>query len=310
MALLEAGLGGFSDIANIPVTAETLLVKGHLQALAGATMQGFTHTQSFTITFDAPEETILDSITPGDSFRVGFRETRLSVFKKLMAYVKSVPLVKADEEIHIFNPTVSGAVFDYEYFLDVVDEHTYFTEGFRRRLVVPNLLKISSHPDSGTAVAGSADFSGLSTASDNSLLDIRDFDRVRIASNQEGKDIADARIQKLEQAADKGYLISTINVGQEMYDYIKITDRRLSLNRQGNVGQIIERYKPGAPNPWQMQLSLGTIPTAIIPFSPGDFQSAVVTTELYNKHLEEIQEFANLVIAILEDHEERITALE
>ncbi len=285
-------------------------IKGHLQALAGATMQGFTHTQSFTITFDAPEETILDSITPGDSFRVSFRETRLSVFKKLMAYVKSVALVKADEQIHILNPTVSGSSFAYEYFLDVEDEHTYFSEGFRRRLVEPNILSIASHPDSGTAVAGSADFSGLATASDNSLLDIRDFDRVRIASDQEGQDIADARIQKLEQAADKGYLVTTINVGQEMFDYIQITDRRLGLNRIGNVGQIVERYKPGARNPWEMSVNLGTTPTSIIPFSPGSDASAVVTVEDFNVHLDDAQEFADLVLGILEDHEARITALE
>ncbi|KKK78590.1 hypothetical protein LCGC14_2842040, partial [marine sediment metagenome] len=111
-----------------PDNDDATTIKGYLQALAGATMQGFTHTQSFTITFDATEESLLTSITPGDSFRVGFRETRLSVLKKLLDYVKSVARVEDDEQIHILNPTVSGSSFAYEYFLNVEDEHTYLYE--------------------------------------------------------------------------------------------------------------------------------------------------------------------------------------
>ncbi len=293
-----------------PANDDATTIKGHLQALAGATMQGFTHTQSFTITFDATEEALLTSITPGDSFAVGFRETRLSVFKKLMAYVKSVARVRDDEEIHVFNPVVSGSSFDYEYFLDVEDEHTYFQEGFRREFVVPTKLTITSHPDSGTAQPGTPDFVGRSTAADDSLLSHPDFERLRVASNAEAQNIADAKVQKGEQAADKGYLVSTINVGQEMFDYIKITDKRLGLNRQGNVGQIVENYKPGATNPWEMRLSLGTTPTAIIPFFPGSFQATQVTTELFNLHLQDFQRFVDAVRLVLTDHETRITALE
>ena len=293
-----------------PDSANTDTIKTLLTAVANATMQGFTHCQSFAITFDATEETLLDTFTPSDSFRVGFGESRLAVFKKLMAYVKSVPRVRNDEKIHILNPTVSGSTYAYEYKLDVEDEHTYFTEGYRRRLVVPNLIAVSSHPDSGTAVAGSADFAGYSTAADNALLDIQDFKRMRVTSDAEAKNVADAKIQKLEQAADKGYLVSTINVGQELFDYIKITDQRLGLDRVGNVGQIVERYKPSAPNPWQMTLNLGTTPTAIIPFIPGDFKGPVVTSEMWLQHLDDLSKFAELVMAILEDHELRITALE
>lgn len=275
----------------------------------GDEMKSFAHCQAYTITFDATEETFLDTFNPADSFRVGFRETRLSVFKKLMDYVKSVARVEDDAEIHVLNPTVSGATYDYEYKLDVEAEHTYFTEGYRRRLVTPNLLTVTSYPADGTAVAGSADYSGASTASDSALLSIADFQRVVVASDAEAVDIADAKIQGLEQAADKGYLISTINVGQEIFDYIKITDSRLGLNRVGNVGQIIERYKPGEANPWQMRLSLGTTPTVITPFIPSALQPAQVTTEMYLKLIDDINERVLEIWEQFVEHDARLDAM-
>ena len=268
------GLDHASD-DYIPDVGDTDDVKTILTAVIGATLSVFDHCQARTATFDATEEPLLTSYKPADTFRITKGETRLSVVRKLLTYVKSVARVEDDEAIHILNPVVTGSSFDYEYKLDVEDEHTYFTESYRLRLVTPTLITIESFPTEDGIV-----YSGSSTASDNALLSHPDFKTMRVNSSAEAQDVADAMIQKAEQAADKGYLVSTINVGQEMFDYIQITDKRFGLNRIGNVGLIVERYKPGAANPWQMQLSLGTTPTAIIPFIPGAFKPAEVTTEM------------------------------
>lgn len=218
-------------------------VKTLLTAIVEATMACFDHCKAYTITFDGTEESLLDSYIPADYFYIAFNETRLSAISKLMATVKSVARIEDDGEIHIFNPTVSGTSYDYEY-NDAVSNHNFFEKGVRQRLVIPTKWIITSHPDhpSDEQFSGSATDSASETALGRSLPRHR---YVRATSDQQCADIAAALLQHSQVGAERGRGLAPMNCGQEVMDWIKITDSVAGDTRTGNMGYLRRDYIPG-----------------------------------------------------------------
>ena len=233
----------------LPDRVNTTTVKGHLDALAGATMTGFTTYPAHTITYDSGyDDSIIDTFTPKDAFRVGKGESRLSVFRKLIGYTKDKARIENDAgtaTVHIFLPTTTGASYDYEY-NDALDSanHNFFSKSTRTRLVLPNKVVVKNHPDHTDSFSGE-DTDAASFAALGSSKYITKTYYVRAASNAECALIAEARMQAFQLAAERGAGRAPLNVGQELFDYIKITDSAASDTRIGNIGAIIENYRPG-----------------------------------------------------------------
>ncbi|KKK58735.1 hypothetical protein LCGC14_3041420, partial [marine sediment metagenome] len=72
-----------------------------------------------------------------------------------------------------------------------------------------------------------------------------DSQYVRAASNAECALIATAILQGHQLAAERGSGLAPMNVGQEGFDYIKITDSAASDTRVGNIGYLDRRYNQG-----------------------------------------------------------------
>lgn len=151
--------------------------------------------------------------------------------------------------------------YDYEYSLKDPDaRHTFFSKAYRKTLVLPNRVVVSSREDDDPQRTPGVATSAASYA----LLPKSAYFQTRLADNLEGQAIAEAMIANLELNSEMGSFTCPMNVGQELYDYVKITDERSGDSRVGNIGSIIRRYSVDARNgakDYSMQCSFGDPPT-------------------------------------------------
>ena len=238
---------------------DTQTVKTLLTAIANATLSCFSHCKSYTITFDS-EDSLIDSYIPADYFHVAAGESRLSAFRKLIRTTKCKARIEDDGEIHVFNPTISGATYDYEYNSPVTN-HNFFEKGVRKRLVIPNRMIVETAPGIAPPYAGSA------TDADSYAALGRYIDSephyIRATSNSQCDAIATAMLQHLQVESERGHGTVPMNCGQEVHDYVKFTDSIASDTRTGNIGYIARKFAIGKS--FSMEFRFGKL-AAEMPF--------------------------------------------
>ena len=235
---------------------DTRTVKTLLTAIAEKTLPPFDHCKVYTITFDS-EDSLIDTYTPADYFYVSFGEDRLSAFRKLLKTTKCKARIEDDGEIHIFNPTISGTTYNYEY-NDAVTNHNFFQKGVRERLVIPNKVIVSSAESHTTQYTGNAVDTPSYTALGRYITDEK---HIRASSNAQCTAIATAMMQHLQVDAERGHGFAPMNCGQEVMDYIKMTDSVAGDNRTGNIGYLQRRYTPGKR--FDMEFRFGALADAM-----------------------------------------------
>ena len=237
-----------------PDTTNTDTVKTIINAIAGATLACFNHCAAITVTYDS-EDSLIDTFQPKDSFHIFVGETRLAKIKQLLGFTKCVMRAGADGAIHILSPTVSGVTYDYEYNDTVLStNHTFFSKAYRNVLVLPNKVIVKDDAVSPT-------FAGTATSySSFALLPKTSFDILAVSSTAQATAIATAKIQRAEQENERGSGFVPMNVGQEVHDYIKITDAREGDNRVGNIGYLTRTWDINARSyPYAMGFGFGNI---------------------------------------------------
>ena len=228
-----------------PDRINTDTIKTILDAIAGATLTAFATYPAHTITYDSGyDDSIINAFTPKDAFSIGKGESRLSAFKKGMSYLKANARVRNDSgtaTIHIFQPTISGVVFDYEYNDAIAAaNHNFFSKSSRKRLVLPNKVVVKNHPDHDDSFSGEAtDAASFAALGDQYYTETH---YVRAASDAECARIATAILQRHQLAAEKGHGLAPMNVGQEVMDFVKITDSAAGDTRVGNIGFLQRNY--------------------------------------------------------------------
>jgi len=231
--------------AYMPDSENRDTVKTILTAIANKTLPCFTHCKSYTITYDS-EDSLIDTFKPADYFSVAFTESRLSAFRKALAFCKCKARLQNDlgvATIHIFNPTVSGTTYDYEYNdAMAAANHNFFNKSVRKRLVIPNKVIVSNHPDQGSYTGNATDADSYAALGNRYIVE---HHYARPASNAQCTAIAEAMIQSYQIAAEKGHGFAPMNCGQEVMDYVKITDSRAGDTRVGNIGFLERHYSPG-----------------------------------------------------------------
>lgn len=244
-------LAGIFDLMSVEKAREkytqedtdTNTVKTLLTAIAQATLAPFRHYKAYTISFDS-EDSLIDSYIPADYFYVVFGETRLSAFRKLLKTTKCKARIEGDGAIHIFNPTISGEAYDYEYTTaEGLTNHNFFEKSTRRRLVLPNRFIISSAPAHAVQWSGSAVDTATYTALGSRYIDEPHY--IRAVSNAQCTAIATAMLQHRQIGAEKGHGSAPMNCGQEFGDYVKITDSIANDSRVGNIGYLRRQYTQG-----------------------------------------------------------------
>ena len=237
-------------------SVDTNTVKTLITAIAQKTLSPYTDYTAVTTTYDS-EDSIIDTFKPKDFFSVGVNENRFEKIKELLAYTGCKTRFRADGQMHILDPVTTGTTYDYEYKFDVSGDHTFFSKGIRERFINPNKEIIASH------LTDSNQYSGSSTSATSYALDpkIRTTYR-RVASNAEADAIAAALIEQTELASERGSITVPMNVGQEVWDYVKVTDSRQNDTRTGNVQYIQRRIRiPTSREPftWEMEIRFGRV---------------------------------------------------
>lgn len=235
----------------IPDKDDTKTVKTLLTEIATATLSVFSHCQAFQIMFDS-EDSLIDSYCPKDSFRIYTGGSRLAAFKRVLEYCGCVARFEADGKIHVFEPTTTGSVYDYEYSLS--SGHTFFSKVYRKSLVIPNYIVVKSQPDDEPQYSGYA-----SDAESYALLPKHKYYKLRLQSNAEATLIAEAILGRYQLNAEMGAANVPMNCGAELYDYVKVTDEREDDYRVGNIGYIRRSYN-AEKRVYSMPFGLGDPP--------------------------------------------------
>ena len=234
--------------AYAPDRINTDTVKTILDAIAGATLTAFNTYPAHTITYDSGyDDGIINDFKPRDAFSIAKGESRLSAFRKAMAWLTDKARIENDAgtaTVHIFLPTTTGVSYDYEY-NDTISSsnHNFFNKSVRKRLVLPNRVIVKNDPTNDDAFTGTATDAASYAALGNEYK-TRTF-YIRTESNAECVLIATAILAGYQLGAEKGQGLAPMNVGQEMFDFIKITDSAANDTRTGNIGSMIETYRQG-----------------------------------------------------------------
>jgi len=232
------------DEANddyLPEITDTKTVKTLIREIAGDTgvtfLACYNHCQAYDVVFDS-EDSLIGTYTPRNAFKIFNGGSRLGAMQRLLGYTKCGMFPKSDGKLHIMQPTISGTTYDYEYSLKDPDiKHAFFSKAYRKTLVLPNHVTVKSLKDDAVQYSGTA-----TSAASYALLPKHAYYRTSLTSNALATSIAEAIIANLELNAEMGSFTCPMNVGQEIYDFVKVTDERSGDSKTGNIGSIIRKY--------------------------------------------------------------------
>ncbi len=232
-----------------PDTNNTDTIQTIVNAIIGATLSCFSHCKAYEVVWDSIDD-IAYSYQPKDMFAIPKRGTRTASIKKLLSWTNLVAIIKADGKIHIFQPTITGTDYDYEFELAELDvgKHTFFAKTYRKRVVIPNYIVVESHESHTNQYSGIAlDAVSIAALADSDTGDNgekRDFITLRLSSDAQALAIAEAIRDKYSLDSERGSGKFPMNLGQEQYDYVNIIDGRTGDNVVGNVGYIKRVCQP------------------------------------------------------------------
>jgi len=139
---------------------------------------------------------------------------------------------------------------EYEYDL-TPGGHNFFDQANRTRVVMPNYVVVKSHPDHDVKFEGVAEDTTF-TSLDG--MEKRWYEYLRLASVEEAAYVAAAILQGFKRGASVGSALVPMNVGQEVHDWVKVTDPISGDVQLGNVGYIRRTCGGGK---WEMQIAFG-----------------------------------------------------
>lgn len=238
-----------ASASYVPASSDTLTVQQLITAVCGATLAPFTHCAAYTVVYDSTDS-LIGTFQPKDGFRIYKNGSRLAALRRLIEYTGCAIRWGADGQVHVFVPTTAGLVYDYEYSL-ASGYHTFFAKAYQKRLVIPNKVTVESMTGDSPAYAGFA-----TDAASFALLPKQEFHQMRLASDAQATSIAQAIIGQAQLQAEGGSGSVPMNVGAEVYDYVKITDARENDTRVGNIGYIHSRYSV-KNDQWEMTFGFG-----------------------------------------------------
>lgn len=233
----------------IPAGSGTKKVKTLLSAIIGATHTGFTHCHAYDVVYDS-EDDLIDSYKPKEGFRIYTNGSRLACIRRLLDFTKCMMRIGNDGKIHILQPATSG---DYDYQYSLESGHTFFSKAYRKTLVLPNYIVVKSNKNDDPQYSGSAQDSG----SINAFREVRQYLLTRLEDDDEADDIAEAILSKYQLNAEMGAADVPMNCGAELFDYIKVTDKREDNDyRVGNIGSLTRTYN-AIKRVYNMRFSFG-----------------------------------------------------
>lgn len=149
------------------------------------------------------------------------------------------------------NTVVWTVKYDYAY-ARTKGDHNYWGKNNRVRIVTPNKITVRTLPDADTAYSGSATES-VSYAK----LPKEDFIYAKLNSDAEAANIAAAKIDRLCRDANTGGGLVTLNVGQEVFDWVLMTDSWSNDAIRGRIRSIMWHVSVNPPK-FEMSISFAS----------------------------------------------------
>jgi hypothetical protein len=241
------------DHANqsyVPTSDDILSAKMLIVNIIGAYMPSFNHCQYYQMIFDEGYDTLIDTYLPKDSFAVYTGGSRLAALRRVLDFSANVARFEGDGRVHILKPTISGSTYDYEYNLQ--DGHTFFSKAYKNTLVIPNKIVVKTPPKTEPFYLGYAQTSNYDSLAED--VKKTKFILLALDSSEQAQQIAQALITKSEMWTARGSAEVPLNVGAEVFDYVKVTDQRQNDVRIGNLGYVHRRFGSGK---WTMTFGFG-----------------------------------------------------
>jgi len=235
----------------IPDDDDETPVKDLIDSIAGATLDCFAHCKAFDVVWDTGYDDLADTYKPKGGFRVYVGGNRLAAIRRLLDYTSNVARWEDDGKIHILKPVTSGETYDYEYSLEKAD-HKFFSKAYKNTLVIPNRVYVISYEDDDPQYLGVASTSDYASLPDE-VKKIQ-YVQMKLESNDQADNIAEALIAKAEMGSSRGQAATPLNVGAEVFDYVKVTDSRQGDTRTGNLGYVHRRF---GIDKWEMTFGFG-----------------------------------------------------
>jgi len=258
----------------MPDEDDTKTVKTLINQILGATLACYSHCIAYEVVWEDGYDSLADTYKPKDSFRIYVGGSRLASFRRLLDYTGNVARVEADGKWHIFKPTTTGSVYNYEYSLE--SGHTFFSKAYRKTLVIPNRIVVKSQPDDDPQYSGSAQIDGYDDLPE--AVKKTDYKQMRLGVDQ-ADDIAAAILSKHQLWSEMGAADVPMNVGAEIFDYVKVTDEREEDYRIGNLGHLTRHYNAKRAE-WRMTFSFGNWMTVRKALANLDPSGSIGTDEL------------------------------
>jgi hypothetical protein len=235
----------------IPDADDTKTVKTLVNAIVGATLTPFTHCKAFEVAWDSGYDALADSYKPKDGFRIYTGGNRLAALRRVLDYTANVARFEDGGKVHILKPVTSGETYSYEYSLEG-SGHKFFSKAYRNTLVIPNKIVVQSYEDDDPYSSGEAQVDGY----DSLPAEVKKtrYIQAKLEDDDQADDIAEALIAKAEMWSKRGAAEVPLNVGAEVFDYVKVTDSRQGDTRTGNLGYVHRRF---GKDKWTMTFGFG-----------------------------------------------------
>jgi len=225
----------------VPGADDTKTVKDLVDAIVGATLAPFSTCVAYETVWDEGYDSLASSYRPRDGFRIYTSGSRLAALRRVLDFTANVPRFEADGKLHIMKPVCEGTDYDSEYSLGA-GVHNFFRKAYKETLVFPGRIYVKSYDDDDPSYLGVAQVDGYDSLPDK--VKKVDYIQAKLESNEQAAAIAEALIKKAEMGCARGDAEIRINVGSEVFDYVKITDSRQGDTRTGNLGYIHRRFGP------------------------------------------------------------------
>lgn len=222
-----------TDAVTLSVVGDTATPKDHIDTICAATMTGFTNYDAITTSWDS-EDSLIDVLIPLDAFVVYQNSnSRRERIEWLTRWTKEVYRLEADGKLHFINPTVSGTVYDYVY--TMTSDCPFLAKTYQSSIVRPNSVSVT---DLANTYAGAAQDASYAV-----ILYWCNF-IFPIISNDQGNSVAGAIIQRSQLDAQGGTIkVPIMNIGQKVWDYVKVTDTREgAVSRTINIQKIVRTW--------------------------------------------------------------------
>jgi len=169
-----------------------------------------------------------------------FNTPYLDIIRDMMDYTKCAIRMEGDEKLHIFDVSAAPGAEDYEYDTD----HCFFSDLRDTSLILPNRIVVVNAEQ---ILTGMTPFSGSAedAAAIARFMEVVQPIFADVQSDAAATELAESRLSRVQKEATRGTIEVPMNCGQELFDYIKVTDDRADITYNAWIGSLEREWEEG-----------------------------------------------------------------